>query len=497
MPLPGRYGPPPVPPPLPGPMPEPPFADPCPARPDPPPSPGPRLSDASASAIEHAGAIAGSAGALDRPARPPAAPVRLRRGGGGSTGRSAGSHRRRTAGRGGGSDPAVGRRARPDRALRSDSSLHRGWRRRRRLLEPAATAAAARSRATRNTSRTGSIFGAAAARSALAVPASPAGRVRQHRARGAAPDVASGTPGVPGDAGAARNSCAEPARPACDPRSCSTACTASSQPTNRPSSVEIAPTRSAPRRRARRAPAAPRDLARGEDVRAGAAVVWTWHARAAKCRRRLAHFGQDASRRDRLSDEAGQNTCRPRLRARSCFSAVSRSQPSGRVCTILDTRGGRSRPRRTPPLRFDPTSVLQPQHGSAGDRDGGVERHRAGDGAEVCARQARRCWPSAGTTRRCAEVAAEVSERGRPRRAVVAADVTAADAPDAIVAAAVEALRRHRRRWSMPPASSAPGSVEIDRRRAVGRMMDINLRAPFRLMRAATPALIAVARTRS
>ena len=87
------------------------------------------------------------------------------------------------------------------------------------------------------------------------------------------------------------------------------------------------------------------------------------------------------------------------------------------------------------------------------------------------------------------EVAAEVKDAGG-RAAVCPADVTAAAAPDEIVAAAAAEL------GGISVLVNAAGiigsgSVENTSDEDWDRMMDINLRAPFRLMRAATPALIA------
>lgn len=87
------------------------------------------------------------------------------------------------------------------------------------------------------------------------------------------------------------------------------------------------------------------------------------------------------------------------------------------------------------------------------------------------------------------EVAAEVTDAGG-RAAVCRADVTAAAAPDEIVAAAAAEL------GGISVLVNAAGiigsgSVENTSDDDWDRMMDINVRAPFRLMRAATPALIA------
>lgn len=72
--------------------------------------------------------------------------------------------------------------------------------------------------------------------------------------------------------------------------------------------------------------------------------------------------------------------------------------------------------------------------------------------------------------------------------ATLEADVTAADAPERIVAAA---LRRFGGIDALVNAAGIyqPGSTETTDDAAWDRMMDINVRAPFRLMRAALPSL--------
>ena len=87
-----------------------------------------------------------------------------------------------------------------------------------------------------------------------------------------------------------------------------------------------------------------------------------------------------------------------------------------------------------------------------------------------------------------ASVASEV-ERAGGRAAVRVADVTAPSAPDAIVSAAVAAFGGI---TTLVNAAGiiASGSVETTSDADWNTMMDINATAPFRLMRAATPALI-------
>jgi NAD(P)-dependent dehydrogenase (short-subunit alcohol dehydrogenase family) len=88
-----------------------------------------------------------------------------------------------------------------------------------------------------------------------------------------------------------------------------------------------------------------------------------------------------------------------------------------------------------------------------------------------------------------AEVAQEVDGAGG-RCVVFEADVTAADAPAAIVAQAVQAFGGL---TTLVNAAGiiANGTVENTPDPAWDEMLDINLRAPFRLMRAATPHLVA------
>ena len=86
-----------------------------------------------------------------------------------------------------------------------------------------------------------------------------------------------------------------------------------------------------------------------------------------------------------------------------------------------------------------------------------------------------------------AEVSAAIErEGGCP--ATFAADVTASDAPDAIVRAAVDRLGGI---TTLVNAAGVigNGSVETTKDDEWDAMMDINARAPFRLMRAAAPAL--------
>jgi NAD(P)-dependent dehydrogenase (short-subunit alcohol dehydrogenase family) len=70
------------------------------------------------------------------------------------------------------------------------------------------------------------------------------------------------------------------------------------------------------------------------------------------------------------------------------------------------------------------------------------------------------------------------------------ADVTAADAPAAIVRGAIDAAGRIDVVVNAAGIISS-GTVETTSDEAWDEMMDINLRAPFRLMRAMTPSLIA------
>lgn len=91
-----------------------------------------------------------------------------------------------------------------------------------------------------------------------------------------------------------------------------------------------------------------------------------------------------------------------------------------------------------------------------------------------------------------AEVARDV-ERAGGRCVAFEADVTAADAPDAIVARAIEAFGGL---TTLVNAAGiiANGTVENTPDPAWDEMLDINLRAPFRLMRAAAPHLVAAQR---
>jgi NAD(P)-dependent dehydrogenase (short-subunit alcohol dehydrogenase family) len=90
------------------------------------------------------------------------------------------------------------------------------------------------------------------------------------------------------------------------------------------------------------------------------------------------------------------------------------------------------------------------------------------------------------------EVVQEV-ERAGGRCVPFAADVTAADAPDAIVARAVHAFGGL---TTLVNAAGiiATGTIEDTPDTAWDEMLDVNLRAPFRLMRAATPHLVAAQR---
>lgn len=86
-------------------------------------------------------------------------------------------------------------------------------------------------------------------------------------------------------------------------------------------------------------------------------------------------------------------------------------------------------------------------------------------------------------------VAAEV-DRGGGRSATFAADVTAVDAPARIVDAA---LRHFGGLTTLVNAAGIIGSgtIETTTDEQWDAMLDINTRAPFRLMRAAVPALVA------
>ena len=90
------------------------------------------------------------------------------------------------------------------------------------------------------------------------------------------------------------------------------------------------------------------------------------------------------------------------------------------------------------------------------------------------------------------EVAQQIRAAGG-RALVLEADVTAAGAPDAIVAKAVAEFGGL---TALVNAAGiiANGTIENTADAAWDETIDINLRAPFRLMRAATPHLIAAAR---
>ncbi len=87
------------------------------------------------------------------------------------------------------------------------------------------------------------------------------------------------------------------------------------------------------------------------------------------------------------------------------------------------------------------------------------------------------------------EVASAIEKKGG-RAATYRADVTEADAPDRIVA---EALTRLGGLTTLVNAAGiiASGTIESTTDAGWDTMMDINARAPFRLMRAAVPALTA------
>jgi NAD(P)-dependent dehydrogenase (short-subunit alcohol dehydrogenase family) len=87
------------------------------------------------------------------------------------------------------------------------------------------------------------------------------------------------------------------------------------------------------------------------------------------------------------------------------------------------------------------------------------------------------------------DVCAAVEQEGG-RAIPCVADVTAADAPDAIVGAALGAFGELS---AIVNAAGiiASGTIESTGDEPWDRMIDINLRAPFRLMRAAVPALAA------
>lgn len=92
------------------------------------------------------------------------------------------------------------------------------------------------------------------------------------------------------------------------------------------------------------------------------------------------------------------------------------------------------------------------------------------------------------------EVASAIEQEGG-RAAILKADVTDAAAPERIVA---EALARFGGLTTVVNAAGIIGSgtVESTTDAAWDTMMDINARAPFRLMRAAVPALTAASATR-
>jgi NAD(P)-dependent dehydrogenase (short-subunit alcohol dehydrogenase family) len=87
------------------------------------------------------------------------------------------------------------------------------------------------------------------------------------------------------------------------------------------------------------------------------------------------------------------------------------------------------------------------------------------------------------------DVSDQVSRSGG-RTTVVVADVTAADAPDRIVAGALAAFGGVS---ALVNAAGiiANGTAETTTDEQWDAMLDINVRAPFRLMRAAAPALVA------
>ena len=83
-------------------------------------------------------------------------------------------------------------------------------------------------------------------------------------------------------------------------------------------------------------------------------------------------------------------------------------------------------------------------------------------------------------------------EREGGQAAVLQADVTEASAPERIVAAALERFGGLTTS-STPPGIIGSGTIESTTDAEWDTMMDINARAPFRLMRAAVPALTRVA----
>lgn len=89
-----------------------------------------------------------------------------------------------------------------------------------------------------------------------------------------------------------------------------------------------------------------------------------------------------------------------------------------------------------------------------------------------------------------AEVAAAIEEQGGGHVSTLPVDVTEEGAPDLIVATALE---RFGAITTLVNAAGviASGSIETTSDEQWDAMMDINVRAPFRMMRAATPALAA------
>jgi len=85
------------------------------------------------------------------------------------------------------------------------------------------------------------------------------------------------------------------------------------------------------------------------------------------------------------------------------------------------------------------------------------------------------------------EAARAVEEAGA-RAVVCAADVTAADAPDRIVSSAIDAFGAIDVLINAAGVI-ATGTIETTTDGGWDAMMDVNLRAPFRLMRAALPSL--------
>ena len=125
---------------------------------------------------------------------------------------------------------------------------------------------------------------------------------------------------------------------------------------------------------------------------------------------------------------------------------------------------------------------------SAGNRDGGIERDRAGNGASL--RRAGAQVLAVGRDEAAlAEVAATIASEGG-QAAVLQADVTQGSAPERIVAAALD---RFGGLTTLVNAAGIIGSgtIESTTDPEWDTMMDINARAPFRLMRAAVPALTA------